>query len=212
MTRTRLDGVYVVTERDDADRRTHVDIVRAAVSGGARIVQLRDKEGSARRLVEIGRELKRVCSDHDVLFLVNDRVDIARAAGADGVHVGQSDIGVGDIRRIVPSEFVVGVSVSDAKEAKCAGRDGADYVAVSPVFATPTKTDAGHPVGIDGVTSISSAVEVPIAAIGGMDKSRVPAVIRAGADMICVISAVSRASDMEKAVRELVEEVRRAYA
>jgi len=198
-------GLYVVTER--WQNRGHVDVVRAAIAGGAKTIQLRDKEMCVRDLLSTAHEIRELSAASGVVFLVNDRLDVALAAQADGVHLGQSDLPVGAARRALRGyerrRFIVGVSVASVEDARQAVADGADYLAVSPVFATSTKPDVGDAVGLPRLTAIRSAVSLPLVGIGGISADNVADVIRAGADGAAVVSAVTRADDMEAAARKL---------
>ncbi len=144
-----------------------------------------------------------------VLFIVNDRPDVALACGADGVHLGQSDMPVGTARQLAPPGFVIGASVGTVREAQEAEQSGADYVALSPVFATGSKDDAGPGHGLDELRAIRAAVRLPVLAIGGITRENAAEVIAAGADGIAVISAVVAAADIAGAARELREQIRK---
>jgi thiamine-phosphate pyrophosphorylase len=198
-------ALYVVTDESLSQGRSHLECARAAVEGGADVVQLRDKRMSARELLGAAEAIRANTAGTKTLFLVNDRFDIALAAGADGVHLGQDDLPVSAARRCVPASFVIGVSVGSVEEALRAERAGADYVAVSPVFATGSKADAGPGHGLATVEAVRSAVSVPVLAIGGIGPSNAAAVIRAGADGCAVISAVVSQPDMAEAARTLRE-------
>ena len=147
-------------------------------------------------------EIAEICRGK-ALFFVNDRLDIALAAGADGVHVGQSDLPAAVVRSLVPKDFLVGVSVGSVAEALAAEADGADYVAVSPVFSTASKHDAGDGHGLDTARDICDAVSVPVVGIGGLNKDNIPEVIAAGIDGIAVISAVVSQEDISASAAEL---------
>ena len=198
-------GLYVITERWQG--RSQADVARAALAGGARAIQLRDKDLCVRELLNVAHELRQLCSEAGALFIVNDRLDVALAAQADGVHLGQEDLPVAQARRALRGgerqRFVIGVTVSSVEEARQALADGADYLGVSPIFATGTKADAGEPIGLGRLAAIRHAVSLPLVAIGGVNADNVAEVMRAGADGAAVISAVSRASDMESAARRL---------
>ena len=198
-------GLYVITERWQG--RSHADVARAALAGGARTIQLRDKELCVRELMNAAHELRQLCSEAGATFIVNDRLDVALAAQADGVHLGQEDLPVAHARRALRGcerqRFVVGVTVSSVEEAQQAMADGADYLGISPIFATGTKADAGAPIGLKRVAEIRHTVSLPLVAIGGINADNVAEVMRAGADGAAVISAVSRADDMESAARRL---------
>lgn len=206
-------GLYVLTERWQG--RSHVDVARAAIAGGAKTIQLRDKDMCVRDLLATAREMRELSAASGVVFVINDRLDVALAAQADGVHLGQSDLPVAAARRALMGyerrRFIVGASVANVEEAQQAVADGADYLAVSPVFATSTKPDVGDAVGLAGLSAIRSAVSLPIVGIGGISADNVAEVIRAGADGAAVVSAVTRTDDMEGAARRLaaiIEEVK----
>jgi thiamine-phosphate pyrophosphorylase len=171
----------------------------AAVAGGATMVQLRLKDESARVLVEVARALRDAVPG--VPLLVNDRADVALAAGADGVHVGVDDISPAALRRVVPAGFIIGASVGDDHEIGRAA--GADYVGIGPVFATGSKSDAGAAIGPARFGELARRCGRPAVAIGGMEASSVPAVLAAGAQGIAVISALFGATDPTQAARVL---------
>ncbi len=206
--------LYVVTE-DAGAGRSHLDVVRAAVAGGATAVQLREKLLPDAELTALAREAALLCRQAGVLFLVNDRVEVARAAGADGVHLGQEDAPARLARAALGPEAVVGVSCATPAEARAAEAAGADYVGVGSVYATATKPDAGAPIGLEGLRAVRAAVALPVVAIGGIGPANAAAVLRAGADGVAVVSAITRAPDMEAAVRALralLDSVRRGGA
>ena len=194
--------LYVVTDEGLSRGKTHAEIAREAVAGGADVIQLRDKTMESASLYAAALEIAEICKGK-ALFFVNDRLDIALAAGADGVHVGQSDLPADVVRKLVPKDFLIGVSVGSVEEAEKAVRDGADYVAVSPVFSTASKSDAGVGHGLDTAHAICDAVSVPVVGIGGLNKENIPEVIKAGIDGIAVISAVVSQEDISASAAEL---------
>lgn len=195
--------LYVVTDQDLAFGLPHSEMARRAVLGGADVIQLRDKTLPSRELVRAGREIRKITRKAGALFIVNDRLDIAFACGADGVHLGQDDLSCETARQLSPPGFVIGVSVGSADEAVSAERQGADYVAVSPVFPTGSKSDAGPGYGLAMVREIRAAVSIPVIAIGGIGPANAADVIGAGADGIAVISAVVSQPDIAAAARGL---------
>lgn len=200
--------VYVITaDAAHARGRSHVEIALAAVRGGATAVQLRMKEAPARTVVETARTIAALCRDAGVAFLINDRADVALAAGADGVHVGQDDLPAEAARTLLGPRPWLGVSAETAEEAQAALRDGADYVGVGPVYGTATKPDAGRSVGLDRISALARSVDVPVVGIGGISAETAGAVIRAGAAGVAVITAVTLAEDMTAATRRLREAV-----
>lgn len=195
--------LMVVTDPDCGAGRTVADVVRAALRGGARAVQLRMKDASAREMTELGRALLAQTRAAGALLLVNDRVDVALAVGADGAHVGQDDLPVHAARAIAPAGFLLGVSAETVELARAAQADGADYVGVGPVYLTGSKADAGDAVGVGRVAEVAAAVRIPVVAIGGITIDNAPPILRSGAAGIAVISAVMRAQDPESAARAL---------
>jgi thiamine-phosphate pyrophosphorylase len=199
--------LYVITDTAVSCGRTHEEIARLAIEGGADVVQLRDKVCSIRDLVLSGRRIRELTRRTGTLFIVNDRLDVALACGADGVHLGQDDLAVADARAITPPGFIIGVSAGSVAVAVRAEKDGADYIAASPVFETPQKTGAGSCCGLAGVRGIRAEITVPLIAIGGIGLHNVQEVINAGADGIAVISAVVGKPDITRAARLLKQRV-----
>jgi thiamine-phosphate pyrophosphorylase len=199
--------LYVITDEAIAGGLTHEEIALRAIAGGADVIQLRDKTCGCRGLCRIGRAIRTITMGTGTLFLVNDRLDVALACGADGVHLGQDDIRVGVARQIAPPGFIIGVSVGTVDEAVRAEEEGADYIAISPVFSTASKDDAGPGRGLDVVREIRWSVSVPIIAIGGINLDNVREVIRAGADGVAVISAVVGSRDIIATTQELSKRV-----
>lgn len=196
-------SLYVLTDEHLSRRKSHVELARLAAEGGADVIQLRDKHLESRQLYETALEISKICRQHDVLFIVNDRVDIALAAKADGVHVGQGDIPAAVLMKFVPPDFIIGVSAGTAEEALRAEKDGADYVALSPVFDTSSKDDAGRGRGIEELKKMKQAVSIPVLAIGGINQDNIKEVIAAGADGAAVISAVVSQEDVTAAAASL---------
>jgi thiamine-phosphate pyrophosphorylase len=199
----RIKGVYVVTDEQLAPGRTHEDIARAALAGGASVIQLRDKMADDRRLIEAGMKIARMASEAGALFIVNDRVEVALACHADGIHIGQEDRPVSEVRRLMP-QSILGVSAATPEEAVRAEREGADCLGIGPIFSTSTKPDAGDAVGLERIAEIRAVCGLPIVAIGGISLSNIREVARAGADSAAVISAIVCAEDMTAATAALV--------
>jgi thiamine-phosphate pyrophosphorylase len=199
--------LYVITDEAIAGGLSHEEIARRAIAGGADVIQLRDKACGCRELCRIGRSLRTITMKTGTLFIVNDRLDVALTCGADGVHLGQNDIRVGVARQIAPPGFIIGVSVGIVDEAVRAEEEGADYIAISPVFSTASKNDAGPGRGLDVVREIRRSVSVPVIAIGGINLDNVREVIAAGADGVAVISAVVGSRNIIETARELSKRV-----
>lgn len=198
-------SLYVITGDKFSRGRPVTQVVRGAIKGGATVIQLREKEFTARRLVEVGREIRKITLEHNVTFIVNDRVDVAAAVDADGVHLGQDDLPVNAARKILGPGKLVGISTHSVEQALRAEKDGADYIGVGPVFETNTKEDVCAPVGLELVRKVSRLVRIPKVAIGGIKAHNAADAMAAGADGIAVITAVVAAPDVEKAARELRE-------
>ena len=198
-------SLYLVTDRDLALGRSVAEVAAAAVAGGATCVQVREKRAGTRAFLAEVRAALRALAGTGVPLIVNDRVDVALAAGADGVHVGQTDLPAADVRRLAGKGMIVGVSVESVDDALAAERDGADYVSVSPVYSTPTKTDTAPGLGPEGVAAVRAAVRCPVVAIGGLNRDTAGEIVRAGADGLAVVSALMSAPDPAAAARELRE-------
>jgi thiamine-phosphate pyrophosphorylase len=201
---SRLHGVYVVLDTGALRGRSHTDVARQALRAGAAAIQLRDKTLDRGLLLPVALELQDLCRDSGALFFVNDYVDLALAVRADGVHVGQTDLPVTAVRRMVPIGMLVGCSAENEAQARKAQAEGADYVGLGPVFATPSKV-VQRTIGVNAVQRVKKAVSVPVVAIGGISLENVRQVRDAGADAVAVISAVLGAPSPEKAVRQLSE-------
>lgn len=204
---TTLDlSTYLVTDPALCEPRGVVETVRAAVDGGVTAVQLRDKDASARSLCLLTTAVLRALEGTDVPVLVNDRLDVALATGAHGVHLGQDDLHVEAARRLIGPDLLLGLSVSTEEEMTAANAlpDGTvDYLGVGPVFATPTKTDAKDPLGIGGTADLCRRTRLPCVAIGGIDADNVAYVRDAGVQGVAVVSAVCSAADPAEAVAAL---------
>lgn len=195
--------LYVVTDEGLSKGLSHTQITELCCQGGTDIVQLRDKTADDQTFLRYARECKRICERCGSTFIVNDRLEIALECEADGAHLGQSDMSISDARELAPEGFILGCSVGDVEEALKAEADGADYVALSPVFDTLSKADADPGHGLDMLSKIKDAVKVPVYAIGGINLANARSVVDAGADAICVISAVVSQEDPAEAARAL---------
>lgn len=197
--------LYFVTGEPAFEGRSLVETTRAALRGGATAVQLRDKSGDIREMLELGRALLELTRAAGVPLIVNDRADVALALGADGAHVGQDDLPALDVRRLIGPERILGVSAGTVDEARQAQADGADYVGAGDVFGTPSKPDAGPPIGLSALAEIARAVAIPVVGIGGITEANAASVTEAGAAGVAVISAITRSSNPEDAARRLRE-------
>ncbi len=208
--RTLAGALYVVTDPEQRPDRSAEEITMAALAGGARIVQLRDKTLSTPQLVRLARRLAELCHRSGALLIVNDRVDVAAAADADGVHLGPDDMRPEDARRVLGSDTLIGVSTGAVQEA-LALAPFASYLGVGAIFGSKTKRDAGTAVGTERIGEIREALgplPIPIVAIGGITAANIGEVARAGADSAAVVSAVIDAPDMRAATEELLARFR----
>jgi thiamine-phosphate pyrophosphorylase len=205
-------SVYLVTGESLSAGRPTREIVERAIEGGVGVVQLREKDRTVRERYEMGREIRELCREAGVTFVVNDRVDLAAVLSADGVHLGEDDLPVRAARRLLGAEAVIGRSVSTVAEAEAAEDAGADYLGVGTVYRTQSKDDIpeeDHGVGPERVAEIADAVDIPLVGIGGITAENADEVARAGADGVAVITAITRADDPEAATAALAEAVER---
>jgi thiamine-phosphate pyrophosphorylase len=190
------------------NRFTHLELTKLAINGGADTIQFRQKEGSTRELIKTATEMRRLCAAKGATFIVNDRIDVALAARADGVHLGQDDFPIPLARKLLGKNRIIGGSAATPEEVEKCIRDGADYVGFGPIYPTGSKDDAGPVSGIDILKRIVESTPVPVIAIGGIDQSNASHVMGAGAHGIAVISAVCCQEDPKEAARELHAVVR----
>ncbi len=189
---------YVITDRRMSNE---VKSVRLAIGGGATAIQLRIKDASTREMVNVGTEIRKITRDFNVLFIVDDRVDVALAVEADGVHVGQDDMPLKMVKRIAPN-LIVGVSASSLREAIEAEKGDADYIGAGAIFPTATKSDAKI-LGLVGLKTIISTVKIPVIAIGGLNHQNVVKVLKSGVDGIAAVSAIVGASDIRESASRM---------
>jgi thiamine-phosphate pyrophosphorylase len=189
------------------ENRCPVELARMALEGGARMLQLRRKNASGNELFSWAIRIQELCRQNDAIFVVNDRVDIAMAMQADGVHLGQEDLPAATARAMLGPEVLLGVSVSNVEEARRAHADGADYLGLGHIFPTVSKEKPDPPLGIAMIEPVRKAVDLPIVAIGGIDADNASEVIRAGASGLAVISAVASAENPIDATRELIRKI-----
>ena len=204
--------LYLVTDRALAGGREIEDIVRESVEGGAMMVQLREKDIDTRDFIELALRLKKVLAPYGVPLIINDRVDVALASDADGVHIGQSDMPYSMARRLLGHDRIIGLSVENFSQIEEANSLDVDYIGVSPVFATPTKTDTAAPFGLEGLRRAVEMSVHPTVAIGGMNASTAADVISTGTDGIAVVSAIVCAASPRKASEELLEIISKALS
>lgn len=202
--------LYLVTDKRLSRGRSNLKIVQSAVRGGVTCVQLREKTCSTRELIEEATAIRDFLKKQNVPFIINDRIDVAQAVQADGVHLGQSDMPLIMARNILKNTMIIGISAESLQDAIDAEKGGADYVGVSPIYATPTKTNTRAPLGLEGLRKIRKSVKIPLVGIGGLNKDTCIDVIKNGADGIAVVSAIVSADNPEEAARELREIIRLA--
>jgi len=193
---------YLITDSKLSKKGTLSD-VENALKAGCKIIQYREKNKSTKDMIKEAKELKKKC-EGKAIFLVNDRVDVALAVDSDGIHIGQDDISFGIARRILGNEKIIGLTVHNLEEAVKAKKIGADYVGLSPIFETSTKNDAGTACGVEMIKKVREGVNLPIVAIGGIDKENVNEVIKMGADSVVAISAVLCSDDVYKEVSDFI--------
>lgn len=205
-------GTYLVTQESASSGRSTLEIVQAAIDGGIDVVQLREKETPARDRYELGLELRELTAEAGIDLIVNDRIDIAQAIDADGVHVGQSDLPVAVARDLLGPDAIVGCSVATVGEATQAEADGADYLGIGTIYGTTSKDveDYKNEVGPERVAAVTDAVSIPAVGIGGITPENAGPVVEAGAVGVSVISAITAADDPQAATEALVSSVETA--
>lgn len=201
--------LYLVTDQSSAGGRTLGDVVAAAVQGGVTCVQLREKQLNTRDFFAQATMLKTLLAPYGIPLVINDRIDVALACGAQGVHLGQSDMPVAQARRLLPPDVFIGWSVEAMDDVARSASLAVDYLGVSPIHATPTKTDTQTPWGLDGLRQVRAATTLPLVAIGGIHAGNARAVLSAGADGLAVVSALCAAADPRvaaAALRQIMDE------
>lgn len=199
--------LYLVTNSDSFDSDdAFLDAIASALEGGVDILQLREKNMSAKKIVELGRKIKQLCLQYDAIFIVNDRIDIAQILEADGVHLGQDDLDVQSARDILGSNIIVGVSTHAPEQALRAVADGADYIGVGPVFETPTKLGR-QAVGLEYAKWAAENIEIPAFAIGGIDLENVSQVLETGMEKVAVVRAIINSSSPEKSAKNFLDKL-----
>ncbi|MFQ5443469.1 MAG: thiamine phosphate synthase [Nitrospinales bacterium] len=202
----------LITDRSLARGRSTLDIVNAAVCGGVTSVQLREKIGSTRDFIEQALTIRDFLKSRDIPLIINDRLDVALAVGADGVHLGQNDMPLAVARSIVQDTMIIGISANSLEDAVAAEKGGANYLGVGPIYATDTKNDTAPVLGLNGLRKIRKNIKIPLVTIGGLNRSNAAQVIRNGADGIAVVSAIVAAENPEIASRELMNTIQQAKA
>jgi len=203
---THIPGLYVIIDTQALEGRSHIEVANQVIRGGAKTIQLRDKLRSKKELLFIAQQLRKLCTEHNVLFIMNDYLDLALAADADGVHLGQNDLPLPVARKLLPMDKILGSSVTTLDQAIAAESEGADYIAVGSIYPTPSKETA-KVIGLEILRQIRQAVTLPLVAIGGITKDNAAEVMAAGADSVAVISAIAQAKAPEEAARQIVTRI-----
>jgi thiamine-phosphate pyrophosphorylase len=195
--------LYLVTDQQSLRGRSLTDVVMQAVHGGVTCVQLREKSATTREFVTLACALNNVLKPLGVPLVINDRIDVALACGAQGVHLGQSDMPTELARQLLPAQVFIGLSVESLDDVRLAANQPVDYLGVSPIYTTPTKTDTAEPWGLDGLRRVRTMTDLPLVAIGGINMGNAAEVLAAGADSLAVVSALCSADDPCAAARAL---------
>jgi thiamine-phosphate pyrophosphorylase len=197
----KIGRFHVLTDTCLQTHFSHVELAELAIAGGADTIQFRQKEGSTRQMIRVAEQMQDLCKRAGVTFIINDRVDVAIASHADGVHLGQDDFPIPLARRLLGEGVIIGGSAGNVEEARKCLLEGADYIGFGPVYPTTSKDDAGPAAGLDLLKKIVGAIALPIIAIGGITADNAPPVIKAGVHGLAVISAVCCQNDPAEAAR-----------
>ncbi len=201
-----IPGLYLIIDTQALKERSHIEVASQAIRGGAKTVQLRDKLQSKKELLPIAQQLRNLCTEHNVLFIINDYLDLALASDADGLHLGQNDLPIKVARKLLPIDKILGCSATTIDQAITAESEGADYIAVGAIYPTSSKTSTTTPakvVGLETLRQVRQAISLPLVAIGGITKDNTAEVLAAGADSVAVISAILQAESPEEAARQI---------
>ncbi len=208
MNRFKKAGLYFVTSQAMSSGRTTLEIVSAALRGGVKLIQLREKEMPAGELFSLAEEIRKITEEAGALLIINDRLDIAMGVGADGVHLGQDDFPVSAARKLAP-DMIIGVSTHNVEEAKQAEQAGASYVNIGPIFVTGTKNWQGEYLGIKGIKEISEVLDnIPFTIMGGIKQKHIPELLQVGAETIALVTAITAAEDPEVATKMLLRKIK----
>lgn len=196
-------SVYLITDRGILGGRNLFKAVEDAITGGVSLIQLREKDISSRDFYDIALKMKRLVNSYNVPLIINDRLDIALAVEADGLHIGQEDLPLGVARKILGPDKIIGYSVSNLEEALFGEKHGADYLGAGPAYATGSKADAGAPIGLNNIKMIKESVSIPVVAIGGVSIANILEVKNTGVDGVSVISAILGDKEIMEAAKNL---------
>ncbi|MEK7398854.1 MAG: thiamine phosphate synthase [Candidatus Poribacteria bacterium] len=205
----RLDniGLYFITDRN-LTKKTIISDVISAINAGVKIIQYREKELSTREMYQEAKAIREITKDKGTILIINDRIDIALAVNADGVHIGQDDMPFEIAKEILGADKIIGLTVHNAEEAILAEKLGADYLGVSPIFSTTTKKDAGKPAGLELIKKVKENVKTPLVAIGGINYDNIDEVLKAGIRNVAVISAIVTKDDVESECSKFIRKIR----
>ena len=199
--------IYPVTCEALSAGRSNPEVLEAVIRGGAKIIQLREKDYSTRVLYELALRFREITAGADVLLIINDRLDIALAVEADGVHLGQDDLLLNTARKLAP-ELLIGISTHSPEEALQAQADGADYINIGPIFPTKTKMGVGHALGPDAIALFQKNIEIPFTVMGGINESNIDQVLARGVRRVAMVTAITQAPDIAGAVRSLKKRIK----
>lgn len=199
--------LYLITDRHQTGGRPLIDVVKEALAGGVKAVQLREKDLPIRELLRLAEEMRKITKEAGAKLFINGRMDVAMAVEADGIHLGQTDLPVDIVRRIVGNRFMIGVSTHNLIEAKEAEAGGADFITFGPVYETPVKLKYGRPVEIEALKRVKGGVSIPVYAIGGIKSGNIKQILCTGTDGVALISAIIGAKEPKKAAEEIIKEL-----
>lgn len=211
MKKTLPKGIYGITAEALSRGRSNLEVAKKMIAGGVKVLQYREKRHK-KNYCDIYREcqeIRQLTRDHDVLFIVNDFVDIALLVDADGVHIGQEDLPISAARRLLGAEKVIGLSTHSPRQAHAAVTDGADYIGVGPIYATKTKENVCAPVGLEYLEYVTSHLDIPCVAIGGIKENNIAEIADKGATTICLVSQIVGADDIAAMVQKLTVQIQR---
>jgi len=199
-------GLYFITD-SRLTRKSVIEDVKSAIESGVKVIQYREKEASAGSMVKEALEIKKLCMQNKVLFLINDRIDIALAVDADGVHLGQDDIPCSYARKLLGRKKIIGISASSAEEALQNEKAGADYTGIGPIYGTTTKKDAKAPIGLEPIRQLQGRLKIPFVTIGGINEANIDEVLGAGARNVAIISAIVAKGSVSERIKYFTKKI-----
>ena len=200
-------GLYFITD-SRLTRKNAVDDAKAAINAGVKVIQYREKEKHTMHMVDEARKIKELCMGKNILFLINDRIDVALAVDADGIHLGQEDMPYANARKLLGTKKIIGMSAHSFKDALQNQKLGADYTSIGPIYYTATKKDAKEPIGLDSIRKLKNKLKIPFVAIGGINESNIDDVLKAGARNVAVISAIVSKENVEERVKFFIKKIK----